>query len=330
MTTRRPPRRAGSSASSTPRGLCSAAPTRAPPRSSGTPRRSGRPRDAADDLLHASFEHPDVRLAGVHVGRARLEREPVVAPSRRSASTISVVLPTPCSPTSRTDRRPRRRERADERIDAAIRASRRASPVGRSPGLDDPPELAEEVDVDRSSAATPRARAGGRPASPRRRSSISSPTSGCRPASSASSSATVSRSPRCDARVEEERDLLARAGCRSSPPRRARAPPGSTLPSDCRRARGGAVAARPTRRARSASRRSPSTRRRRAPGGDRGRGAGAEELRASRSATSANVSSSMLAAIGEQLDEPCELVVVVELVDVQPRGSSTPPAPARA
>ena len=58
-------------------------------------------------------------------------------------------------------------------------------------------------------------------------------------------------------------------------------------------------------------------RRRRPTGGDRGHCPGAEKF-GPRSATSANVSSSMLSRIGKQLDEPRELLVVVELIDVDP------------
>ena len=71
-----------------------AAPTRAPPRSSGRARRSSA-RHLPDDLLDAPLEHPDVDLAGVHVGGARRNANHGRSWSRRNASTISVVLPRP-------------------------------------------------------------------------------------------------------------------------------------------------------------------------------------------------------------------------------------------
>ena len=59
-----------------------AARTRAPPRSSGRSTRLGGAR-GGDDVLHAPLEHADVDLAGDHVGCGRLERESAVEASQR-------------------------------------------------------------------------------------------------------------------------------------------------------------------------------------------------------------------------------------------------------
>ena len=103
--------------------------------------------EAVDDLLHPRFEHPDERLARVDVGRAGLEREPVVAePPERLDDQRRLADPRVADDEDRA--RPRRGQGADERVHGRDPAAdeRCRRPVVR---IDETPELAEEVDVDR-------------------------------------------------------------------------------------------------------------------------------------------------------------------------------------
>jgi hypothetical protein len=114
--------------------------------------RDGAPREAADDLLHARLEHPDVRLARVHVGCARLEGEPLAAEAlERLEDERGLADPRLADEQDRARRG--RRERAGDGVDGE----------GAGPGerrgrarveLDDAPELAGRSRRRSSSAPT--------------------------------------------------------------------------------------------------------------------------------------------------------------------------------
>ena len=238
------------------------------------------------------------------------------SPSRRSASTISVVLPTPGSPMTRTDRG-RDEERAPTRASTAAIRLPTSVAGGLCARVDDAPERAEEVDIDRR--RPPLLECGPerglrRDVGPVDQLADERLQTGIERLELGNGQVL----PGCDTRVEEARDL---------PHERAARPVllccrehrGNHLPVACRRARGAAAAAHPTRRARSDFRQSPSKPgRRRAAGGDRGHGAGAKELRTpERDVRERLVIDAR--GIGEQLDEPFEFVVELELIDVDPR-----------
>ena len=215
------------------------------------------------------------------------------SPRRRSASTISVVLPTPGSPTSSTERG---REAARAAVTASTAAAREPTSVARG----------------RSSVSTIR---------PSVRKKSTSIVSVCHCSSAGVSAARVSVVPfrrsaparaaagaaksfveilggRRDARrsspaLPARSRSPARAGCRSSPPPPPRARPGG-LSRRRRRGREAGAGARPTRRARTGSpcpRSTPAAAR--APRQSRHRRRRAEELRRLRSAASAKPSSSI-------------------------------------
>ena len=131
------------------------------------------------------------------------------SPSRRSASTISVVLPTPGSPTTRTERG---RDAESAPTSASTAAIRLPTSVagGRSSGSTRRPSSRKKstsiVVVCHCSSA-------GRSAALVATSvpSISSRTSGCRPASSSSSSSTVRSSPAAT-RASRKREISRASG----------------------------------------------------------------------------------------------------------------------
>ena len=210
----------GRSASSTPRGLCMCWPDQSASSKLGNTQTIGRCERRSTISCTRRFEHPDERLAGVHVRGACLEREALVAePPQRLDDQRR--LADPGLADDEDGSRPGCVERADECVHAprcgCRRASRPAAPPGRSAAR------ARGRSRRRSSpSATARARAGAQPSSPRWSPSISSRTSGCRPASSSSSSSAVTTSPATTAPRGSVRPP-ARAGCRSSPPPRSRA-----------------------------------------------------------------------------------------------------------
>ena len=115
------------------------------------------------------------------------------SPSRRSASTINVVLPTPGSPMTRTDRG-RDAERAPTRASTAAIRLPTSVAGGRALGSTTRPSARKKstsIVVDCHCSSAGRSAAFVAMSAP----SISSRTSGCRLASSVSSSATVRFSP---------------------------------------------------------------------------------------------------------------------------------------
>ena len=269
-------------------------------------------REAVDDLLHPRFEHPDERLARVHVCRACLEANRSL-PSRRSASTIN-------SSCRRPGRRRRGRERgrtprARRRVRPPPRSGcRRASPEAASPDRH-AARLTEEVDVDRRRL----------PLLERGRSaafvatlvpSISSRMSGCRPASSSSSSSTVTTSP-ATTRASRKRETSRASGLPGPFLLRVASTGGITVPSLSASAR----------RSSSRSPRSPRSKRLSAPSvhpAGAGRPAAIAAMAparrnfAPRSATSANVSSSMLSGSASNSTRRSNSSST-QLVDVDPR-----------
>ena len=215
------------------------------------------------------------------------------SPSLRSASTISVVLPTPGSPTSSTDRGRARRERTDECVDGRDPAAdeRRRRPFA---GIDDATELTEEVDVDDRRSATSRARGLRAAFVAAFVPSISSPTSGCRRVSRASRSAAVTSSPAAT-RASRKRETCARERALAPVLFGSREHGRDDLPVALRRARGGAVGARPiphaSKRVSAVSVHSGGAGR---PAAIAAIAPARRNLLAPRSATSANASSSML------------------------------------
>ena len=254
--------------------------------------------------------------------------------SRRSASTISVVLPTPgladeedATAGRRAARALRRSRRRRDR-----RASRRVVACGCSRRIDDPPELTEEVDVDRLASAT--ARAAGRRAAfvvvAGRRRAARRRAAADRASSRSKSAAVKVARPRATRASRKRGDGSRASGLPLQSSSAAASTAAMTFPSrDGERAEEqlplavlrplgtASRALRPVRAAAAGRPRSPRAFRR------------AGYFEPSRSATVRERLVVDALGIGEQLDEPGERLVVLELVGVEPRGASRrAPAPS--
>ncbi len=270
-------------------------------------------RDAVDDLLHPRFEHPDERLSGVDVVRAGLEREPFVSEPSERLDDQRRLADTRLADDQ--DRPGRDEERAPTSASTAAIRLPTSVAGGRCARIDDTPERAEEVDVDRRRLPLLER---GPERSPRRDvgRSISSRTSGCRLASSVSSSATVQLSPGCDTRVRK-RETSRASGLPAQSSSAAASTGGNHLPVAAGERAEEQLPFAPLAALEATLGGLRPAGRRRATGGDRGHGAGAKELRP----PERDIRERLVVdarGIGEQFDEPFEFIVEVELVDVDP------------